>query len=89
MGGGEKYDWTCVLDNSTGHVRFFCLLDAVKSGSGNSLLIYWLGLRVFTARGAGSVPGWGAKDLASYMARLKTDKQNPLKKDWFRVTHFT
>ena len=28
---------------------------------GNSLAVQWLGLHVFTAEGAGSVPGWGIK----------------------------
>ena len=29
--------------------------------SGNSLAVHWLGLRAFTAKGLGSIPGWGTK----------------------------
>ena len=28
---------------------------------GNSLAVQWLGLCAFTARGLGSIPGWGTK----------------------------
>ena len=29
--------------------------------TGNSLRVWWLGLRVFTPKGTGSIPGWGTK----------------------------
>ena len=32
-----------------------------KNGYGNSLAVQWLGLRAFTAKGTGSIPGWGTK----------------------------
>ena len=28
---------------------------------GNSLVFWWLGLVAFTAKGLGSIPGWGTK----------------------------
>ena len=30
-----------------------------KVFTGNSLAVWWLGLRIFTVAGRGSVPGWG------------------------------
>ena len=30
-----------------------------RAGEGNSLAVQWLGLRALTARGPGSIPGWG------------------------------
>ena len=29
--------------------------------AGNSLVVQWLGLHIFTAEGAGSIPCWGTK----------------------------
>ena len=34
-----------------------------KLGRGNSLLVQWLGLHAFTAKGMGSIPGRGTKIL--------------------------
>ena len=34
-----------------------------KNGDGNSPVVQWSGLHAFTAKGAGSVPGQGAKIL--------------------------
>ena len=35
----------------------------LKTKAGNSLVVWWLGLCSFTAKGPGSVPGWGTKIL--------------------------
>ena len=46
------------------------------SGSGNSLAIQWLALRAFTARGPGSVSGWGTKIPQAIWCGQKEKKRN-------------
>jgi len=36
-------------------------LDCRVKNEGNSLLVHWLGLHAFTAKGPGSISGWGNK----------------------------
>ena len=43
-------------------------------GIGNSQAVQWLGLCTFTAKGAGSIPGWGTK-IPSLAVRPKKKKQ--------------
>ena len=38
-------------------------MKSIKGGPGTSLVVQWLGLRVSTAGGLGSIPGWGTKIL--------------------------
>ena len=41
---------------------------------GNSLVVQGLGLHAFTAKGAGSVPGWGTKILQATHGAAKKKK---------------
>ena len=41
---------------------------------GNSLVVQWLGLRAFTAKGAGSTPGQGTKILQTTSCGQKKKK---------------
>ena len=41
-------------------------------GLGNSLAVQWLGLCAFTSRGAGLIPGRGAKILQAMVRQKKT-----------------
>ena len=36
-------------------------LDCRVKNEGNSLLVHWLGLHAFTAKGPGLISGWGDK----------------------------
>ena len=36
-------------------------MNNFKLHVGNSLVVQWLGLCTFTAKGLGSIPGWGTK----------------------------
>ena len=58
----------CRSETVEGPIYYFHLLGVVINNSiiklksiGNSLAIQWLGLRISTARGPGSNPGWGTK----------------------------
>ena len=44
-------------------------------GSGNSLVVQWLGFRASTARGPGSIPSWGTKILQATWHGQETNKQ--------------
>ena len=39
------------------------LSELKETELGNFLAVQWLGLRVFTAKAAGSIPNWGTKIL--------------------------
>ena len=52
-----------------------------ERNSGNSLVVQWLGLCVFTAEGTGSIPGWGTKIPASGVAKPKRKKEKRKKKE--------
>ena len=45
---------------------------------GNSPAVQWLGLGAFTARGVGSIPGWGTKIPQAMQCGQKTKTKNRL-----------
>ena len=52
------------------------LANAKIPDLGNSLVVQWLGLHIFTASGLGSIPGQGTKipQAASHGQKKKTNK---------------
>jgi len=56
---------------------------------GTSLAIQWLGLRTFTAKGLGSIPGRGTKipQAVQHSQRKEGRKNTFLKKDSFFLKH--
>ena len=50
------------------------LLKKKKKKKGNSLAVQWLGLHAFTAKGTGSVPGWGTKIPQASRGQKKQNK---------------
>ena len=46
-----------------------------KSKMGNFLVVQWLGLRASTAKGPGSIPGWGTKILQAMWCSQKKKKK--------------
>ena len=59
------FNWACMVCS-------LILSKAVKKNHGNSLVVQWLALQASTARGMGSIPGWGTKTL--YATWPKTNK---------------
>ena len=47
-----------------------------KKESRNPLEVQWLGLHTFTAKGLGSIPGWGAKILQAKQRAPPPKKSN-------------
>ena len=57
-------------------------------GIGNSQAVQWLGLCTFTAKGAGSIPGWGTK-IPSLAVRPKKKKTKDDRHYSKGFTHFS
>ena len=51
----------------------------------NSLAIQCLGLHVFTAKGPGSIPGWGTKILSHQYSKKKRKKKLQSKTSYLRA----
>ena len=62
------------------HTKFSTLHFCVREvGMGIPLVVQWLGLRAFTVKGLGSIPGWGASNLQC-AAKAKENKTERLGK---------
>ena len=54
-------------------VAVFYALNSIKTDSWEILAVQWLGLLSSTARGSGSIPGWGAKIPSWQKEKKKTN----------------
>ena len=56
-------------------MALFAILPTLKVCLGNSLAVQWLGVCACTARGMGSIPGWGTKIPRAVQRRQKKKKK--------------
>ena len=49
----------------------------LAASPGNSLAVQWLGLHAFTAKGPGSIPGWGTKIPQALQSKKPPKNKKP------------
>ena len=69
---GEQ--WQKIFRNASAFIYYTIIIKNLLCVAGNSLVVQWLGLRAFTAKGVGSVPGWEIKILQA-MQYGQTEKK--------------
>ena len=76
-------DHFMILGKGCWKALFKFLISFLKflEGLGNSLAVQWLGLHALTAKGPGSIPGWGMKIPQATRHSQKKKKKKSFDKD--------